>query len=207
MSVVNTFEFESLVDQAREAFSNDVTYFENMFVNVFKVKLRQTKACLRKELKSAETGARKQCVASDIRACYNVSPCGTGYCPFAKGDIAELRVPDVPGKHTRPQRKAMIKVGVSYYFISLDAVVYESPEIQTFKMVNTFNHWRMYKIDTILNMVLSPKYQSMIESGSLVLSSDSPNGVAPRLDAFVETYDIENAIEPLMKLRKIAVMS
>lgn len=204
-TLIDVSEFKSLVKEAEAAFSKDSTYFESMFTTVFKVKLRHVKASLRKELRIAEFDARKQCVASDIRACYNVSPCGTGRCPFAQNDLARLRVPDQPGKATRPQRRARIKVGSTQHSISLDAIVYESPTNATFKMVNTHGSWRMYKPDSILDMVASPAYDSMIQSGSLVLAPDSPNGIAPKLDSFVETYDIENAIEPLMKLRKIAL--
>lgn len=59
----------------------------------------------------------------------------------------------------------------------------------------------MYREDSIRDMQPSVLYEELIASGELVLSSDTPSEI--RLDTFVDTYDIENAIEPLMKLRKI----
>lgn len=201
MSDIDVREYAPLVTEAKSAFNKDTSYFESMFISAFRSKLRFIKGLLRKELREAEVEARTQCVASDIRACYNVSPCGTGHCPFAKADLVNLRVQPIAGKINRPQRKARITVGISTFSIPITATVYENPTNLAFKLVNTAAGWRMYREDSIRDMQASDLYQELISRGELVLSSDNPSEI--RLDTFVDSYDIENAIEPLMKLRRI----
>jgi hypothetical protein len=47
---------------------------------------------LRIELRGAEAKARKLCAKAGVVFCMNASPCGTGACPFAQGDLALLQL-------------------------------------------------------------------------------------------------------------------
>lgn len=201
---IDVSQFTGLVDKAIEAYRSDFTYFEMIIRSGFKNRRKSIEADYLKELRHAEVYARKSCVASNIIACYNVSPCGTGQCPFAQGDLKNLHIPDQPGKRQRPARLTYIDVGSTAYSVDPHVQVYQNAEGKiTSKLVKFVDgSWRMYKADAVLSMVPSVLYQEMIDTGRLVLAPDSPNGVVRKLDTFVESYDIASAIEPLMKLRK-----
>lgn len=56
----------------------------------------------RKELRAASAAAVEACSRESL-PCEATSPCGTGSCRHAAGDLVLLSLPEVPGKSQRPQ--------------------------------------------------------------------------------------------------------
>lgn len=92
-------EFDDVVAEALAAFRNDSAYAVAMARQGSEIIAKRKVWTLRKELRSAEDVARGLCVVSEIAVCGVASPCGTGDCPFARGDLRELRpTPTKSGK-------------------------------------------------------------------------------------------------------------
>lgn len=92
-----------LLSQALGAFTSDVSYAVAMTGVATTIENKRVNLRLRTEVRRAEAVARKQCAVSGDFFCSNPSPCGVGQCPFAKGDLAGLRVDSVGGTTVRPQ--------------------------------------------------------------------------------------------------------
>lgn len=87
---VNLAEFDPVVQQAMQAFANDSSYAVSMASKASAIIAKRKVWLLRKELRSAEKQARQLCLSSEIKACGVAAPCGTGACPFARGDLRQL---------------------------------------------------------------------------------------------------------------------
>lgn len=92
-----------LLRQALGAFTSDVSYAVAISRSAASVESKRVVLRLRAEVRHAESVARKQCAMSGDFFCSNPSPCGVGQCPFAKGDLAKLRVDCTAGSTSRPQ--------------------------------------------------------------------------------------------------------
>lgn len=201
LALTDITPYLNLARDAMRAYQQDSVFLENMFSDARKIKTKFLRTEIISELRTAETKARKACIASSVRVCYNVAPCGTSQCPFATGDLALLRIAHQPGEQSRPQKLISLFVDTTGYQVKSDVTIYQTENSHN-KMVRSLDGtWRMYKSDTILNMQPNPLYQLMIDDGRLTLADDSPNTTTAKLNALAETYNLENAIEPLMKLR------
>lgn len=92
-----------LLGRALDAFRSDVSYVVAISSAATVIENKRVVSRLRTELRHAETQARKQCGLAEAFFCVNPSPCGVGACPFAKGDLAKLRVDCPSGTTARPQ--------------------------------------------------------------------------------------------------------
>lgn len=96
--------FADAVTAAAAAFEEDVSYAVDMMQKARGIKHKREVCTLRKELRKAEEAARTQCIEEPPFWCRTQSPCGTGSCFFAQGDLVFLEVPAKPGDQQRPQQ-------------------------------------------------------------------------------------------------------
>jgi hypothetical protein len=96
--------YTDLVAAAASAFEEDVSYAVAMMQKARGIKHKREICALRKELRKAEEAAQAQCAEEPPFWCRTQSPCGTGSCLFAQGDLAFLEVPAKPGNQRRPQQ-------------------------------------------------------------------------------------------------------
>lgn len=101
--LMGTVALSDLLSQALGAFTSDVSYAVAIARSAVTIESKRTMWKLRNELKESEQQARKMCSAGGSFFCVNPSPCGTGQCPFAQGDLSLLVVPRHKGTTRRPQ--------------------------------------------------------------------------------------------------------
>lgn len=90
--LIETDQFAELVADSERAFLADSSYSAKMATQATTIQNKRDIWALRIELRSAETRARKLCERAGVVFCMNASPCGTGSCPFAQGDLALLQL-------------------------------------------------------------------------------------------------------------------
>lgn len=95
-------EYDQLISSAQEAFSSDVSYLISMVTQARTVINKRRVWALRAELREANQAATSQCASKEPFECHVSDPCGTGKCPFAVGDFANLQTPPKTGKLRRP---------------------------------------------------------------------------------------------------------
>lgn len=91
--------FSGVVQEALHAFSEDMSYAVQMARHATTIHHKREVWAIRLELRRAESEAQALCSQVPYAYCVNQSPCGTGECAFATGDLAELDIREVgPGK-------------------------------------------------------------------------------------------------------------
>ena len=103
---VDCSRFDGLVKDGMRAFLSDSVYATTMAARAVSIVSKRSIWALRMELREAETRAQKQCAVDGVYFCMNQSPCGTGQCPFAVGDLAALNIAALEGRADRPVRSA-----------------------------------------------------------------------------------------------------
>lgn len=101
--LIDVAPFTALIGEALSAYASDSSYAVAMARQARTIQTKRAVWQLRSELKSAESEARKTCGSTEPFVCDTTSPCGTGDCRFASGDLVFLAVPEAPGKSIRPQ--------------------------------------------------------------------------------------------------------
>ncbi len=117
-------EYSLSTQSALEAFSSDVSYAVAIVSAAVGIKKKRKSWQLKRDLKSAETAARKLCEKSESFVCLNQSPCGIGSCRFASGEFASLKILKCKGNTPRPQKFA---TGGSY---NIDVVLFPLAELR-----------------------------------------------------------------------------
>lgn len=97
-------DFGALLDRAVSAFAEDASYAVAIATEAISLAKRKATGSVRSDLRTAEKRARELCGQAGEFECYTQSPCGTGSCKFAQGDLTLLRVPHCVGKTARPQK-------------------------------------------------------------------------------------------------------
>lgn len=85
------------------AIGEDVSYAVLMARAAVTIDRKRAAWQVRKDLREAEQRAHTECRRTPQFTCRTASPCGTGDCKFALGDMALLDVPDCDGRSERPQ--------------------------------------------------------------------------------------------------------
>jgi len=102
--MVEVEPFAAVRNQALMAFGEDPAYAVSMAKQANTILNKRAVWQLRLELREAEAKARTLCNASGSFVCRATTPCGTGDCKFAVGDLTLLEVDDPTGDTRRPQR-------------------------------------------------------------------------------------------------------
>ncbi len=89
------------VDVALAAFGTDVSYAVAIARAADVIVAKRRAWVARRTLVAAEATARAECAEVSFE-CHAMSPCGTGDCKFARGDLAALVAP-AAGPVSRPQ--------------------------------------------------------------------------------------------------------
>jgi hypothetical protein len=89
--------------EAVRAFASDVSYAVSMSRAAVAIEKKREVWRARIELRTAEATARAQCAQAGGFFCVSQSPCGTGACPFASGDLRNLVLPKCSGSTPRPR--------------------------------------------------------------------------------------------------------
>lgn len=96
-------EFADVRAQATQAFGRDASYAAQMAVQANTIIGKRYVWMLRTELRKAEKKARTLCEKSGSFVCPASTPCGTGQCKFAEGDLTLIEVDDASGDPKRQQ--------------------------------------------------------------------------------------------------------
>jgi len=113
-------QFGPLVAEAAEAYAIDVSYAIAMLNAATNIHRKRSTWVVRQFLREAEATARRACEAAGPRECRVTEPCGTGRCPFAERELAELvGVPSVgkinsKARASRPQPRPADAPGAIY---------------------------------------------------------------------------------------------
>ncbi len=117
---IDTARFATDVETAYLAFGTDASYAAAMARNAVTIQrkrnvwqARRDQVSVfdgagpdwqaRRDIRAAEQGARELCEDAEPFRCTTISPCGTGDCKFAAGEMALLDVGDRRGPVERPQ--------------------------------------------------------------------------------------------------------
>jgi hypothetical protein len=101
-----------LLADAMSAFSADHTYAASIAKAAVTIAAKKHAAALRTRLRQAAHQAVSQCDLERGKFnCFNESPCGTGDCRFAQGDLVFLGTVSHKGKQRRP---ANHRLGTSF---------------------------------------------------------------------------------------------
>lgn len=100
---IDCLVFVGLVDEALRAFETDPEYATKMARRASTIQGKRKVWSIRTELRQVERVARVKCIDAHVFYCTVQGPCGTGQCPFAEGDFADVHIPAVDnGKVKRP---------------------------------------------------------------------------------------------------------
>lgn len=99
----NVEEYEDTVAEAIDAFAIDPSYAVAVMRSANSTANKRLTFEIRNDLEKAEAEAHKKCESSTPFFCRAKSPCGTGDCAFAQGEMAQARVKDSRGLSFRPQ--------------------------------------------------------------------------------------------------------
>lgn len=103
---IDTDSFSDLVDEAGRAFGHDVLYAVSMLKAAQTIRRKRDIWQAKKDLREAEKQAVELCSKAGTFVCSNRTPCGTGSCKFASGDLALITIESVNGSVQRPQEWA-----------------------------------------------------------------------------------------------------
>lgn len=95
-------DLDGVVEDAFSAFGLDSSYTISMARHAASIQSKRTVWSTRLELRAAAKVAARMCTSSPAAYCVNPSPCGTGQCPFAVGDLADIQVGESEGLLDRP---------------------------------------------------------------------------------------------------------
>ncbi len=95
--------FATEIDTALRAFAADVSYAAQMARSAVTITRKRAVWQARKDARAAEHAAHTECSAAAPFTCTAVSPCGTGDCKYAHGEMTMLDIPAQPGPTSRPQ--------------------------------------------------------------------------------------------------------
>lgn len=96
--------FAAVRDEALAAFGEDPAYAVSMAKQANTILNKRAVWALRMELREAESKARSLCRESGSFVCRATTPCGTGQCKFAEGDLTLLEMDNCSGEVMRPQK-------------------------------------------------------------------------------------------------------
>jgi hypothetical protein len=100
---IDTQPFSGVMAEALTAYAQDPAYAVAMTKQASTIQNKRDVWAIRTELRRAEETARTACAASsESFTCKVTSPCGTGNCRFATGDLRRLDIPATPGRTERP---------------------------------------------------------------------------------------------------------
>lgn len=99
----STEQYEGTVAEAIDAFATDPSYCIALMKSANSTANKRLTFEIRNDLEKAEAEAHKQCEAVEQFFCRAKSPCGTGDCKFAQGEMALAKVKDSRGLSFRPQ--------------------------------------------------------------------------------------------------------
>lgn len=99
---IDVDRFEPVMAESRIAFAIDSAYAVAMCHAASQILYKRRLWVVRKELRAASAAAVEACATQSF-TCATASPCGTGSCRWATGDLALLDLPERPGKSARPQ--------------------------------------------------------------------------------------------------------
>jgi hypothetical protein len=107
-SVSPAVALAQLLDDALAAFAVDHTYAAAMARSAVGFAAKRHSAALRTQLRQAAHQAVSECEARRGEfACENRTPCGTGACKFAQGDLALITVESLNGRQERPANSVL----------------------------------------------------------------------------------------------------
>lgn len=95
--------FAAEVATAYAAFAQDVSYAVAMANSAVTIERKRGVWQARRDVKEAEAAAHRLCRDARPFTCLATSPCGTGDCKFAAGEMTVLDVAHCPGGTARPQ--------------------------------------------------------------------------------------------------------
>lgn len=99
--------YEELIGPALEAFASDYSYAAAMARTAVGLRYKHAVWDARVELRQASAAAVRECSSHDGEfMCMVESPCGTGKCRYAHGDLIQLSDPSHVGKSARPRNHA-----------------------------------------------------------------------------------------------------
>lgn len=99
---VDVGSFAHEIEAALTVFTVDVSYAVSMARAAVTIETKRQSWLARKELRAAEAAAHAEC-AQHVFECHAESPCGTGDCKFAQGEMALIRTGVTSGCTSRPQ--------------------------------------------------------------------------------------------------------
>lgn len=99
--------FRDSVNEAVAAFATDVSYAVAIARAAVTIIRKRAIWQARREIRAAEALAHAECKNTPAFECHAESACGTGDCKFARGELAQLRVPAGAGTTTRPQQRSI----------------------------------------------------------------------------------------------------
>jgi hypothetical protein len=101
---IDTDSFSELVDEAVQAFGEDIIYAVSMLKASATIRRKRVIWRAKKDLREAEKQAVELCSKAGTFVCSNRTPCGTGSgCKFAEGDLTLITTESVKGSSKRPQ--------------------------------------------------------------------------------------------------------
>lgn len=103
-----TVDVSAFVDQveiALAAFAADESYAVAMARAAVVIGRKRAVWQARRTLRAAEAHAKTECAELTFD-CHAASPCGTGDCKFAEGELCAVEITAQPGTAVRPQRRS-----------------------------------------------------------------------------------------------------
>jgi len=100
---VDVSHFATDIDNALRAFTDDVTYAVAMARSAVTIVRKRGVWQARRDARAAESAAHAECRNAKPFTCLALSPCGTGDCKYAQGEMTLLDIPDADGPTARPQ--------------------------------------------------------------------------------------------------------
>lgn len=100
---IDTTPFAGVMAEALIAYQLDSGLAVAMCNSAVAIKSKRLSWACRSELRKAEAEAVAACRLLPTFTCSSPSPCGTGGCRWATGELALLSIPAKPGRGTRPQ--------------------------------------------------------------------------------------------------------
>lgn len=98
---VDVSRFKPLVEEALKAFGTHPTYAEQMSRQAVTIVRKRAVWSARTRVNKAMKSSKAECEKLNF-VCEVENPCGTGACPFASTELADLNIV-APGKCARPK--------------------------------------------------------------------------------------------------------
>lgn len=102
---VDVDRFAADVSAAIAAFAVDVSYAVAMARAAVTITRKRAVWQARRDALDAEAAAREHCADAEPFTCHTISPCGTGDCKYAGGEMTLLDLDAAHGPGVRPQHR------------------------------------------------------------------------------------------------------